>query len=142
MSYSPSSKEKLKLKKKKGKLLKRETGAPTARAPGAAGSREKHLSLGARERATRASSPDSLALSSHHKTNFPGSVESPAQAPASFVCIPVPPGPRSGADRAPRTRVHSDAARARSLLRSFLHTRRACSAPAGRSSARGKPFPS
>lgn len=42
MSYSPSSKGER--KKKTNKLLKRETGAPTARAPGAAGSRDKHLS--------------------------------------------------------------------------------------------------
>ena len=38
-----------------------------------------------------------LAHSSHHKTNFLGFPASPAQAPASFVCIPVLLGPRSGA---------------------------------------------
>lgn len=41
--------------------------------------------------------PRSLAHSSHHKTNFLGFPASPAQAPASFVCIPVLLGPRSGA---------------------------------------------
>lgn len=109
---------------RKRKLLKRRDRCPQSTSP-RSGGLTGEASLGARERATRASSPDTLALSSHHKTNFPGSVESPARAPASFVCIPVPPGPRSGADRAPGTRVHSGAARARSPLRGLLHTRRA-----------------
>lgn len=95
MSYTPTTPAKKKM------TIKWETGAPHSTSPQApAGSWERHLppkQRNGREKLGSLSPLHTLAHSSHHKTNFLGFPASPAQAPASFVCIPVFLGPRSGA---------------------------------------------